>query len=207
MATRSKPITLIKPPALINQVKISNFALNQVLRVYLSRTHQATKKTKSRNEVVGSSRKIYRQKGSGRARHGAITAPIFVGGGVTHGPSGVSKSKLKLNKKLKNKALAYLLKIKADKKLIFSFNSLKLTKPNTKNIYKLLLPHLSDKQTLFVYSSSTSKNLILSLRNLKNIKLISASKINPLHLARFNQIIFTPTAFKTITTRINKSLH
>ena len=98
----------IDVPSEIFDVTASDKLLAQYVRVYLANQRQGTNKVKTRSEVKGSTRKIYRQKGTGRARHGAKTAPIFVGGGVAHGPR-LRSFKLKLNKKQRRKALYYSL--------------------------------------------------------------------------------------------------
>ena len=83
--------------------------LAQALRVYESNAHQKTHKVKTRGEVVGSTRKIYRQKGTGNARHGAKYAPMFVGGGIAHGPTGVRPDNMVLPKRMRRRALAVAL--------------------------------------------------------------------------------------------------
>ena len=91
---------------------INKILLTQAIRVYTARRHPGLSKVKTRGEVIASTRKIYRQKGTGQARHGAISAPIFVGGGVAHGPKGV-KRQLSLPKKMRRKALSIALSVKA----------------------------------------------------------------------------------------------
>src|SRR3989339_1874998 len=88
--------------------------LSQALRVYSSNSHQKTSKVKTRGEVVGSTRKIYRQKGTGNARHGAKYAPIFVGGGIAHGPKGVKPGNLVLPQKMRRAALASAILLKLE---------------------------------------------------------------------------------------------
>ncbi|MEX1052738.1 MAG: 50S ribosomal protein L4, partial [Patescibacteria group bacterium] len=97
----TKTVTL---PQDIFGSKASDILLAKYVRVYLANKRSWSAVTKTRAEVTASTRKIYRQKGTGRARHGALTAPLFVGGGTTHGPKGIGR-KLKLNKKQIKQAL------------------------------------------------------------------------------------------------------
>jgi len=106
-------------PKEIFAVKASDKLLSQYVYVYLNNLKKGRHKTKTRGEVAGSTRKIYRQKGTGRARHGDIKAPIFVGGGVAFGPTGQYR-RLKLTKKMRRKALFYALSLKLKEKKTFS---------------------------------------------------------------------------------------
>ncbi|MBI1872200.1 50S ribosomal protein L4, partial [Candidatus Collierbacteria bacterium] len=96
MATRTAKTTIPKKkaaPTLDSRIfdyKVNEALLSQVIHVYRANTHQNTSKVKTRGEVNRTTKKVYRQKGTGNARHGARSAPIYVGGGVAHGPSGVS---------------------------------------------------------------------------------------------------------------------
>src|SRR3989344_3759198 len=92
--------------------------LAQAIRVYEARLHPGLAKVKTRGEVIASTRKIYRQKGTGGARHGAKSAPIFVGGGVTHGPKGLKRI-LTLPAKMRKKALGTALSLKAKEEKVF----------------------------------------------------------------------------------------
>ena len=92
--------------------KANTAILSQAVRVYTSNSHQKTSKVKTRGEVQGSTRKIYRQKGTGNARHGAKYAPIFVGGGIAHGPKGVRPENMILPKAMRRRALAAAMQTK-----------------------------------------------------------------------------------------------
>ena len=119
--------------------------LAQAIRVYEDKLHLGLSKTKTRGEVALSKRKAWRQKGTGRARHGARSAPIFAGGGVTHGPKGV-KTKLGLPKKMRRKALGVALSIKAKNGKVLvvdGLSSLKKTKEAA-----ALLDNISKKEKL-----------------------------------------------------------
>jgi len=164
------------------EVKASKHLLAQAIRVYDDRLHPGLAKTKTRGEVALSTRKIYRQKGTGGARHGARSAPIFVGGGSAHGPKGV-KRQLKLSKKIIKKALYLALSLKAKEgKLFFVDNvsSLKKTKEAASLINKIIRPEkevAEDVRVTFVLSDK-NKEAGLALRNISNIEVAFFSNLN-----------------------------
>ena len=134
--------------------------LAQAVRVYLVNQRQGNVSVKTRSEVVGSTRKIYRQKGTGKARHGAIKAPIFVGGGVAHGPKQKDYN-LKFSKKEKRIALFAALSEKLKEKKIIGLEDKALTiKPKTKIFVNFLEKlKLSDKNNLIVLLKMEKNNL------------------------------------------------
>jgi len=158
-----------------------NFALlAQALRVYEARKHPGLSKVKSRGEVSLTTKKLYRQKGTGRARHGARSAPIFVGGGVAHGPKGV-KRKLSLPKKMRQKALNIALSLKAQNGEVVAvsgLDTLKKTKEAKNLINSLLSKEKKEgKKTTFVLSEA-SKSASLALRNIKGVAIVDFKNLN-----------------------------
>lgn len=164
------------------QEKENLVLLAQALRVYEAGRHPGLSKTKSRGEVTASKRKIYRQKGTGRARHGAKSAPIFVGGGVTHGPRGV-KRKLDLPKKVRRKALKIALTLKSkDGQLLVidGLSKLKKTKEAADLLDKITRKEIKvGKNGRFTFAlSDENKKAILPLRNIKNVNITKFSDLN-----------------------------
>ena len=155
--------------------------LAQAIRVYEWGMHPGLAKTKTRGEVAISKIKIWRQKGTGRARHGARSAPIFVGGGVTHGPTGV-KRKLTLPKKMRNKALNIALSQKAKEGKVVVVNnlaSLVKTKEASALIAKIADKEKFNKGEKFTFAlSSENKGAILALRNIKNVSVLRYADLN-----------------------------
>lgn len=174
----------------IFSVKVSPKLLAQYVRVYLANQRQGNASTKTRGEVIGSTRKIYRQKGTGKARHGDIKAPIFVGGGVVGGPTPRDYS-LKMNKKQKQKALFGALSLKYEKKLIFGLTETALkTEPKTKIMASFLKKmDWTGKRVLFVLPELRN-NLVLASRNLYEPELIEAKTLNPYIVMRADVILF-----------------
>ena len=156
--------------------------LAQTIRVYQDNIHTGSAKVKSRAEVKISKRKIYRQKGTGHARHGAKSAPIFVGGGIAHGPRGL-KRVLRLSKKQAKLALRTAFAIKAEEgKLLFidNLDRLKKTK-DTLNLIGKIFEHSKDlnKETKITFViSEDNKNVAKALRNIENLKVVSYKNLN-----------------------------
>ncbi len=164
------------------QAKENLTLLAQAIRVFEARRHPGLSKTKSRGEISASKRKIYRQKGTGRARHGAKSAPIFVGGGVTHGPSGV-KRKLDLPKKMRRRALkvAFTLKSKEGQVIVLEgISKLKKTKEAAALLVKIAQKEKNAQQNgRFTFAlSDGNKDAILALRNIENVVVTKFSDLN-----------------------------
>lgn len=192
----------VKLPKKIISVKVSPKAIARYVRVYLTNQRQGTASAKSRGEVAGSTRKIYRQKGTGRARHGDIKAPIFVGGGVAHPPK-IRNYSLKINKKEKEKIFLAVFAEKLNQGEVYCVDGLLNIKAKTKQLIKILenLKLDKEKNILLVYPKEKGENLILAARNLENIDLCLISLLNPYQILKSGKIIFPKEVFKEL---INK---
>ena len=198
----------VELPKEIFSVSANPKLLALAVRVYLVNQRQGNVSVKTRGEVIGSTRKIYRQKGTGKARHGAIKAPIFVGGGIAHGPKQKDYN-LKFNKKEKKLTLFAALSIKLKEKKIFGLENKALTiEPKTKifvNFLEKLL--LLDKNNLIVLLKMEKNNLILAMRNIPGISFIDARSLNPYLVLKSNNIIFIENSlevFKSKPKHVNK---
>jgi len=183
-----KEITL---PDQIFQTQIKTEVLALYVRVYRANQRQGKASAKTRGDVIGSTRKIYRQKGTGRARHGDIKAPIFVGGGVVGGPKPRDYS-LKLTKKQKKNALfaALSLKLKNEEIIALSDKFLKI-EPKTKNIVQFLnKSKLNKGKKLIVVSGPQKNNLIYATKNLKDIQIAQVQSLNAYQILDCNKILF-----------------
>ncbi len=188
----------ISLPKQVFQVKASDKLLAQYIRVYHANQRQGNVSVKTRSEVIGSTRKIYRQKGTGRARHGALKAPIFVGGGVAHGPQKYDHSQT-INKKQRRIALHYALTLRLNNKDIRFIRGFNAIAPKTKEMV-LTLQKLDalDKRTLLLYPDKDFKNLILASRNLKNIILRNITTLNAYDVLEAKQILFATEALEVL---------
>ena len=186
--------------------KIMNLKFNHKLVKYvidwqLNHQKPRTAKTKQRNEVRGSTKKIYAQKGTGQARHASKKAPLFVGGGQAHGPKGAVYKIKKINKKVRKLALAQTLaKKNVDKQLHILSDVTKEVK-KTKDFNKYLNNNKL-LNVLIVSDKDSEKNFVKSARNIKNIKVIRDEGANIYDLLKFTNVIITSSSMKKIETRL-----
>ncbi len=173
---------------------------------------------KTRGEVSGGGKKPWRQKGTGRARHGSSRSPIWVGGGVAHGPRNDKNFDRKVNKKAKDKAIATILSKKfIDAEIIF-LDSLAITSPKTTEIKSLLANLAGAKDTFATLSTKKHNaaliitpnhdtNAILSARNFKNIEVQTVSSINPLVISKYKYLVFVSPkeSIDSLVERFNKA--
>lgn len=178
--TKGKVAGKITLPAEIFGVKVNNPLLSQAVRVYLANQRQGTVKTKDRGEVDRTSRKVWQQKGTGRARHGSRRAPIFVGGGVVFGPRPRDYS-LNLSKKMKTLALFSALSSKLKDQGLKIIKGLEAIEPKTK-IMVQVLKNLGIKNTsrvlLVIPKAKESENVYRAGRNIEGIEILSANTLN-----------------------------
>jgi len=158
-------------------------------------------KTKQQNEIKGSTSKIYAQKGTGNARHASRKAPIFVGGGVAHGPKGESKYKIRrLNKSEKKLSIASILteKNKGSNLIIFDDFAKKILK--TKEMNQILIK-FEAKNSIFIVDKKSRENIYKSARNIPNVKITDTNHFSAFDLAKYKKIIFTETSIKELEKR------
>jgi len=187
----------IELPKEIFAAKINPPLMAQAVRVYLSNQRKAHPKVKTRGEVKRTKAKWFRQKGTGRARHGARSAPIFVGGGVAHGPKGVENYHLKLSKKMKKAALFSALSSKLKAKEIIVVQGLGKIKPRTKEMVVVLKNLKAEKKALLILPK-VLENVIRSGRNLKEVKLVQADSLNTYRILNSQQLIFMEESLEVI---------
>ena len=158
-------------------------------------------KTKQQNEIKGSTSKIYAQKGTGNARHASRKAPIFVGGGVAHGPKGQDNYKTrKLNKSEKKMSIASLIteKNKSNDVIIFDDFGKKIEK--TKEMFELL-KKFDANNSLLIVDTKSKDNILRSTKNIPNVKLTDANHFSAFDLVKYKKIIFTESSVKELEKR------
>lgn len=187
-----KQETTIQLPNEIFAQKVNSSILTQAIRVYEWRKHRLRGKTKTRGEVIKTTAKWYRQKGTGRARHGSKSAPIFVGGGIAHGPRGIRK-KLYLSRKIARNALFAALSSKTSQKHIYivDVNSLE---PKTRAVMDLL-SNLKLDGALVLFIHGGEESLIKGARNLMDVTLIRADMINTYEVLKAKFVVITKLGF------------
>ncbi len=188
--TKGKAVGKVTLPAEIFGVAENPKLLAQAVRVYLANQRQGNASTKNRGEVRGSTRKIYQQKGTGRARHGGIRAPIFVGGGIALGPRPHDFS-MNLPQKMKKLALFSALSSKLRDDEIKIISELDKIQPKTKIMAKILKVLDINGKTLLVTpgGSKDFEKVYRSARNIKDMKIITAPTLNTYEVLDTNKII------------------
>ena len=185
----------------IFSAKINKKLVNTVLYKTNANYKGRHAKTKQQNEVSGPTSKIYAQKGTGNARHASRKAPIFVGGGIAHGPKGeLSYKKRKLNKSEKKQSIASLIsdKIKNDNLLIFSDFSSMIKKTKEMN---LILKKFEISNSIIILDKTSKDNVEKSIRNIPNIKVTDINHFSAFDLVKFEKVVFTETSVKELEKR------
>ena len=162
-----------------------------------------TAKTKQRNEIKGSTAKIYAQKGTGGARHSSRKAPIFVGGGVAHGPKGAVYKINKINKKVRKIGLFHVLSQKNKVNSLFVVEDFKTEIKKTK-LLNNFLEKLKLENSLIISDKDSKIKIIKSARNIKNLKVIEQEGANAYDLLKYKNVIFTASSIKSFQDRVSK---
>ena len=160
-------------------------------------------KTKQRNEIAGSTAKIYAQKGTGGARHSSRKAPIFVGGGVAHGPKGAVYKSKKVNKKVRKLALLHLLSQKNKVKALYVVEDFKNEIKKTK-VFNKFLEKNKLRNSLIISDKTSKERIYKSARNIPNLKIITEDGANVYDLLKYKNVIFTSSSIKTLQDRLSK---
>ena len=185
----------------IVNLKVNHKLIKYVIDWQLNHAKPRTAKTKQKNEIRGSTKKIVAQKGSGGARHASRKAPIFVGGGVVHGPKGNNYKIKKINKKIRKQALAQVLSKKNMDKNLHVLSDVKKEIKKTKEFNKFLSIN-KITNVIIVTDKESLKNINKSARNIRNLKLINDAGANVYDFMKFKNIIFTSSSIKNLQNRI-----
>jgi len=178
--------------------KINNQLVSNVLYKTNANYKGRKAKTKQKNEIIGATAKIYAQKGTGNARHASRKAPIFIGGGVAHGPKGETKyKKRKLNKSEKKLSITSLIteKNKNNNLLIFSDFQEKISKTKEMNE---VLKKFDASNSIIIVDKKSRENIYKSARNIPNIKITDINHFSAFDLTKYKKIIFTETSIKEL---------
>ncbi len=181
--------------------KINKKLISEILYKNIANYKGRKSKTKQKNEIVGSTSKIYAQKGTGNARHASRKAPIFVGGGVAHGPKGENSYKIrKLNKKEKKLGLKSLISEKNINKNLLVFEDFTKQIKKTKEMFTLLKKYEATNSIIILDKNSVDK-IGRSLKNIPNIKISDAGNLSLYDLLKYKKVIFTESSIKEIEKR------
>ena len=195
---KSKPIEVLDK---IFSAKINKKLINSVLYKTNANYKGRHAKTKQQNEVSGPTSKIYAQKGTGNARHASRKAPIFVGGGVAHGPKGeLAYKKRKLNKSEKKLSIASLISEKNKHKNLVILSDFISEIKKTKEMCNIL-KKLEISNSLIILDKSSKNKIEKSIRNIPNIKVTDINHFSAFDVVKFKKIVFTESSVKELEKR------
>jgi len=185
----------------IFSAKINNKLVNSVLYKTNANYKGRHGKTKQQNEVSGPTSKIYAQKGTGNARHASRKAPIFVGGGVAHGPKGeLSYKKRKLNKSEKKNSISSLISQKIQNKDLLIFSDFNNEIKKTKDM-NLIVKKFDITNSLIILDKSSKEKIEKSIRNIPNIKVTDINHFSAFDIVKFKKVVFTESSVKELEKR------
>ncbi|MFH1582597.1 MAG: 50S ribosomal protein L4 [bacterium] len=192
-----KSVEEVLLPKEIFEVETNRDLLHQVVTSQSSNRRQVIANTKGRGDVRGGGVKPWRQKGTGRARHGSRRSPIWKGGGVTFGPTKERNFKKKINKKIQRQALFMALSDKARNNFIFVLDDLKLEKYKTKLMVEVL-KKMKIKGSSLLILPKTDQKMLKAGRNIPNLNIMEANKLNALDLLSVKNVLLPKESLKTI---------
>ena len=188
-----KNIGTVKLPDNIFGLKMNEDLLHQVVTSQMSNKRQVLAHAKGRSEVRGGGKKPWKQKGTGRARHGSIRSPIWKGGGATFGPTKERNFKKKLNRKMVRKALFVALSSKARDKQLLVVDGIKLQNPKTKEmavLFKKFLSMFGKNPNVLLIMPAGDDNVKRASKNLQYLSAVEAKDLNPLEVMAHKNLIF-----------------
>ncbi len=201
---KNEEVGTVLLPKEIFEVPMNQDLVYQVVYSQMANRRQVTAKTKDRAEVRGGGKKPWRQKGTGRARHGSIRSPLWKGGGVTFGPRTERVFGKKIPKQMKRKALFMALSSKAQEKMLYVLEDLSAEKPKTKVMAGILNKLFLDKGSGLIALPKGDENLIKSIRNIANTKVVLARDLNALDILSYKYLILPKDSIKLIKETFSK---
>jgi large subunit ribosomal protein L4 len=192
-------------PKTVFEVEPNNTLIARFIRVFLSNQRHSFAKTKGRGDVAGTTKKMWAQKGTGRARHSSAKAPQFVGGGSAHGPIGVQNYSLNLPKKQKKLATFAVLSKFAKNKSIMIIDEFKDLEPKTKTGFGLIdilekaEKNLADSKKIGIVTAANPQNVLRAFRNIPGFTMISLNSLNAYDLSQQNYLIFSQKAITELS--------
>ena len=185
----------------IFSAKINKQLVSNVLYKTNSNYKGRKAKTKQKNEIAGSTSKIYAQKGTGNARHASRKAPIFVGGGVAHGPKGeLSHKKRKLNKSEKKLSIASLITEKNKLNNLIVFNDFNSEIKKTKQM-NIILKKFEANNSLIILDKNSKEKISKSIQNIPNVKVTDINHFSAFDIIKYKKLVFTESSIKELEKR------
>ncbi|MEK7615360.1 MAG: 50S ribosomal protein L4 [Patescibacteria group bacterium] len=194
-----KDVGQVELDASLFEVSVNPSLVHEAVVAHMANSRVAIAHTKDRSEVQGTGKKPWKQKGTGRARHGSRRSPIWSGGGITFGPRNTRNFSLKMNRKARRKALAMVLSDKVNNGNLLAVDSLQALDGKTKNLTSLLskLP-ITGKKTLILVEP-TNRQVSLAARNMSNIKTLPINALNIVELLKKPQVLISKDGIDFLT--------
>lgn len=199
LSLTGKEVSTMTLPKEVFGVEINKPLLSQATRIYLNNQKSHWGNTKTRGEVMGSTRKIWKQKGTGRARHGSIMAPIFVGGGIALGPK-YRKVEMELPKRMKRAALISALSQKVSDNQIVGVSGLEKVTGKTREM--ALFIKSFGKKTVLIVSEEKLENALRGVSNLKSANLVVADNLSILDIFKHQTLVLTSGAVEKLQAKV-----
>lgn len=204
-----EPLKDLELPTKIFGVAANNELLHQAVVAQMANARQVLADTKGRAEVSGGGKKPWKQKGTGRARAGSSRSPIWIGGGVTFGPTSDRNFKKKINQKMKQKALFMVLSDKLATESLVVLENLDFSEYKTKKFNEILTKIEknvlnNERRNVLVVNEANEEKAKYSGRNLQGVKIINAENINLLDLLNYKNLVITENVVKSLVDRYNK---
>ena len=181
----------------------NEYLIQSLIDWQLNHFKKRTAKTKQRGDIKGSTAKIYAQKGTGGARHSSRKAPIFVGGGVAHGPKGAVYKVNKINRKVKKIGLFHILSQKYKSKSLFVVEDFKNEIKKIK-MFDLFLEKSNLKNSLIISDKDSKSKIFRSAKNIPNLKIIEQEGTNAYDMLKYKNVVFTTSSIKSFQNRLSK---
>lgn len=191
-------------PKEIFEVPMNADLVHQVFISHKSNQRQVSAHTKNRGEVRGGGRKPWKQKGTGRARHGSTRSPIWIGGGVSGGPRNEKNFTKDLPKKMKRKALLMVLSEKAKNNLVVVIDKMEIEKPKTKALVDMIKKLPVKNQSRLIAYSDGAKNVFLSARNITKTGVLESRNLNVVDLLNYKYLLVSKDGVKEIEKTFSK---
>lgn len=173
-----KEMEQIALPEEISGLKFNADLVHQAYLAYLANHRQVLAHAKDRGEVRGGGKKPWRQKGTGRARHGSSRSPIWIGGGVTFGPTKERNFSQKINKKMKKQAMLMVLASRVEENCLIIVSDLILNQAKTKETAKIIKAILPENKSALIVLAGVNENMTRSAKNLNHVKIVRADSLN-----------------------------
>lgn len=204
-------IETIDLPENVFKVKFNHDLVHQVFTSMMANRRQVLAHTKGRSDVSGGGKKPWKQKGTGRARHGSIRSPIWKGGGVTFGPKKERNFSKKINKKMKRKALLMTVSQKLKETELIIIDNFQIEKAKTKLMSKILfnffgLSQKVKKINALLVTAEPDKNIIRSAKNLPSVGILEVKNLNLIDLLKYKYLIMTKKAIENFINIVKQEI-